>query len=85
MSEKTITLPSGAVAVIRQGKGRDVRQAQKMSDGDTSLYMNCLMSLLVTINGNLLVPEDFDELSMKDYTELMSSVADENFTSAPAK
>ena len=68
-------------AIIELGKGRHVRQAQKMSEGDTSAYMNCLMSLLVTIDGQRLVPEDFDELPANDYVELLSKMSEVNFTS----
>ncbi|MGI9158813.1 MAG: hypothetical protein ACR2K1_03575, partial [Saprospiraceae bacterium] len=58
----SITLPSGATAEIETGKGRHVRQAQKMSESDSNMYLNCMMSQLVTIDGRKLVPEDFDEM-----------------------
>lgn len=86
MGETTeITLPSGATATIELGKGRHVRQAQKMSERDTSLYMNCMMSLLVVVNGNRLVPEAFDDLPANDYIELLSKMSEINFTSAQNK
>jgi len=76
-----LALTTGRTAIIELGKGRHVRQAQKMSEGDTSAYMNCLMSLLVTIDGQRLVPEDFDELPANDYVELLSKMSEVNFTS----
>lgn len=80
-----ITLPSGAVATIELGKGLHVRKAQKMSEGDTSLYMNCMMSLLVTVDGQRFVPEAFDDMPANDYVELLSKMTEINFTSAQNK
>lgn len=80
-----ITLPSGAVATIELGKGRHVRQAQKMSEGDASMYMNCMMSLLVTVDGQRMVPESFDDLAANDYVELLAKMSEINFTSAQNK
>lgn len=79
---KKFTLPSGIVAAIELGKGKDVRQAQKMSEGDSSMYMNCMMSLLVTIDEKRFVPEDFDELAANDYMELLVKMSEINFTLA---
>lgn len=77
-----VKLPSGKVAVIEEGKGRHVRQAQRMSEGDASMYMNCMMSLLVTVDGKKMVPEDFDDLASNDYVELLAKMSEINFTSA---
>jgi hypothetical protein len=80
-----ITLPSGATATIEPGKGRHVRQAQKMSEGDNSMYLNCMMAQLVTVNGARLVPEDFDEMPAGDYFELLAKFSEQNFSSAQSK
>lgn len=79
--EKTIPLSDGRTAVIRQGKGKDVRTAQQMMGKDTSMYMNCLMHLLVEIDGQKIPAELYDEMNAGDYMELMSAVSDQNFTS----
>lgn len=76
--DRVIELPSGKTATIYQGKGRDVRKAQKLAESDQSLYMNALMSLLVQIDGQYLLMEDFDDLDAKDYMKLLSEVT-ENF------
>ncbi|MGI9161072.1 MAG: hypothetical protein ACR2K1_15100 [Saprospiraceae bacterium] len=81
----SITLPSGAMAEIETGKGRHVRQAQKMSESDSNMYLNCMMSQLVTIDGRKLVPEDFDEMSAGDYLELLGKFSEANFTLAQNK
>lgn len=77
---KTFTLPSGKVAVIKEGKGIHARNAIKMCDGDMSLYLSALMSQLITIDGNDVVMEDLDEMPMQDYMKLQSEFADQNFT-----
>jgi len=78
--EKQFTLPSGKVAVIKEGKGLHARNAIKMCDGDMSLYLSALMSQLITIDGNPIVMEDLDEMPMQDYMKLQSEFADQNFT-----
>jgi hypothetical protein len=77
---KTFTLPSGKVAVIKEGKGLHARNAIKMCDGDMSLYLSALMSQLITVDGKELVMEDLDEMPMQDYMKLQSEFADQNFT-----
>lgn len=74
-----ITLPSGKTATIREAKGKDVRLAQRLSQDDTSLFLNAYMSLCVEIDGQPLVVEDFDELPAKDYTAIMTKFQEVNF------
>lgn len=71
---RIIELPSGKVATIFKGKGKHVRQAQNLMGDDSSLYLNALMSLLVHVDDKPLLMEDFDEMDMDDYTELMAVV-----------
>lgn len=78
---KTFTLPSGKVVVMAKGKGIHGRKAIQQADGDGSLYLNCLMAQLVTIDGQGIVPEDIDELALPDYMSLQAEFADQNFTS----
>lgn len=76
---KTITLPSGKTALIYRGKGRDSNRALKESDGDSSKYLICLMAALVEVDGRPVVPEDLEDLDLKDYTTLQTEFATENF------
>ncbi len=76
---KTLKLPSGKTALIEQGKGKHVRMATRVSGGDQSLFLNALMSQLVTIDGKGLVAEDFDEMDMNDYMTLSGEFAEVNF------
>lgn len=82
--KSNLTLPSGANAVIYRGKGKHVRRAQDLMDGNPSLYHNALFHLLCFINGKRLTMEDFDEMDMDDYNELMVAVSG-NFTKSPPK
>lgn len=79
-SGKQITLSDGRVAVIKVGKGRDAMAAQKVAGTDISKYFPALMAQLVTIDGNKLVMEDFEELPLQDYLTLQGELAGANFT-----
>lgn len=74
MSEnKTITLPSGKVAVIRPGKGRDLIAAQRVAQNPEDISF-ALMAVLVTIDGAQLVAEDYMEMSLQDVLTLQGEV-----------
>jgi hypothetical protein len=73
--EGGLTLPkSGKSVTILEGKGRHARLATRMCDGDMSMYMNALMSMLVEIDGKKLSMEEFDDLDIKDYNFLMTEI-----------
>jgi hypothetical protein len=78
--EKTFTLPSGKVAVIKKGKGLHARKAMQQADGDGSKYLGSLMAQLITIDGVGIVPEDLDDMDLQDYMALQAEFADQNFT-----
>lgn len=71
---KVVELPSGKTATIFKGKGKHVREAQRLMGDDNSLYLPALMSMLVQVDGKSLLMEDYDEMDMDDYTELMAVV-----------
>jgi hypothetical protein len=81
MSEKEITLSDGRTAVIRPGKGRDAMNAQKVSGTSIEKFFPALMAQLVTIEGDKMVMEDFEDLPLQDYLTLQGEVAGTNFTS----
>jgi hypothetical protein len=76
---KIVELPSGKVATIFKGKGKHVREAQRLMGEDSTLYLNALMSMLIHVDGKPMLMEEFDEMDMEDYTELMAIVGG-NFT-----
>lgn len=82
--DKVVVLPSERTATIYKTKGRDIREAQRRSQGDDSMFMNCLMSVAVEIDGAFMLPEDFDEIDGKDYINLLTEVSG-NFTPSVPK
>lgn len=68
---KTLTLPSGKIAMIENGKGRDLLQAQmKAKMVDEIPY--ALIAELVEIDGQKLVYEDILELDLEDVIALQA-------------
>ena|SRR5688572_2576678 len=71
VGDETFTLPSGKTATIQAYKGKHIRQAMKIADGDTSIIPFALISLIVTVDGNKVVYEDIDEMYGPDVMKLM--------------
>lgn len=71
MDSKEIKLPSGKVAVIAPFKGKHVREAQRIADGDTSKIMFAMIAVTTTIDGLPVVVEDLDEMDGQDVLKLM--------------
>lgn len=81
--EKTITLPSGKVAEIRKGRGRDLMKAQQMVQGgpDASnqlAVMYALIAVLTRLDGQMIALEDVLDLDIPDTIALQEAV-NENF------
>jgi len=66
---KEITLPSGKIAIIKDGKGKDLFWAQKMAN-DASEIMKMLMIRLVEIDGKSITEDDLDEIDIADVITL---------------
>lgn len=75
-----IKLSDGRTAEVRAGKGRDAMKAQRVSGADMSKFFPALMAELVTIDGQALVMEDFEELPLQDFLTLQGELAGANFT-----
>jgi hypothetical protein len=76
---KKITLPSGKTAIIYEGFGKDSQRAMEMADGNQGAFMNCLMSLLIEIDGEKMRPDELETLKVKDYLSLQGEFASVNF------
>ncbi len=70
---KEITLPSGKKAVIKPFKGRDIREAQKISGTDTSMVIFAIIAVTTTIDGSPVAAEELDDMDGMDVFELMNS------------
>ena len=71
---KTLNLPSGKIAILEQGKGRDLLQAQmKAKTSDEIPY--ALLAELCEIDGQKLVYEDILELDLEDVIVLQAEIS----------
>ena len=71
---KELTLPSGKIAIIEKGKGKDLLQAQiKAKTSDENPY--ALIAELVEIDGQKLVYEDILELDLEDVIALQGEIS----------
>ncbi len=76
----TVTLPSGAVAEIRPGKGRDLMMAQRMAKNESEIGWG-LMAKLVTIDGKKKVLEDYLDMDLADVLVLQAEVVGKSVAS----
>jgi len=80
---KEIILPSGKKATIREGKGKDLLNAQrKARSAEEILY--ALLAELTEIDGQKLIYEDLLELDLKDVLALQSAVVGDFFSYQPS-
>lgn len=70
---KELTLPSGKIAIIQKGKGKDLLQAQmKAKTSDEIPY--ALIAELAEIDGEKLVYEDILEMDLEDVLALQGEI-----------
>lgn len=81
---REVKLPSGKVARIREFIGRDIREAQKVADGEAGSLIFAIIATTTTIDGKGITMEDVDAMAGLDALELMKQFGT-NFTSAPSK
>ena len=74
---KEIILPSGKIAQIRKGKGRDIVNAQRITSESSEVTL-ALVSELTTIDGNKLLFEDLLEMDLEDVCVLLGEVTGKN-------
>ena len=70
---KEITLSDGKVAVIKEGKGRDLLNAQKKAKSSDEIPY-ALIAELCEIDGNYLVYEDVLEMPINDVIKLQEVI-----------
>lgn len=71
---KTITLPSGKIAIVEQGKGKDLLQAQMKAKTSEEIPY-ALIAELTEIDGQRLVYEDILEMDLGDVITLQSEIS----------
>ena len=77
---KQFKLPSGKTATIFEGFGYHSNQAMEIAGANSGGYLNALMSLLVTIDGDKLRPDEFEQMKIKDYLAIKGEFAEQNFS-----
>ncbi len=81
---KTLTLPSGKTAVIRNGKGHDLLQAQMKAKNSEEIPY-ALIAELAEIDGQALVYEDILDMDLEDVIALQSEISGKFQTAKPAE
>jgi hypothetical protein len=66
----------------REFIGRDIREAQKIADGDSSKLVFAIIAVTTEIEGGPITAEELDEMNGLDVMELMKGFGTA-FTSAP--
>ena len=79
---KSLPLPSGKVAMIRAGKGRDVILAGRVVNAgkEPMAFAMALMAQLTTIDGKPIVMEDLEEMDIEDVMVLLEEVPGNSLT-----
>jgi hypothetical protein len=73
---KTVTLPSGVVAVIGIFKGRHISQAQKIVGSDTEKYLFALIAITTLFDGKAVTMEEVEDMDGWDCLKLMGIFSD---------
>jgi hypothetical protein len=84
-ARRVITLPSGRVATVRKGFGRDLMRAQRAggASGEPSAVVFALVAELAEIDGAKVLYEDVLAMELGDVLALQAEVAGENFQLPP--
>jgi hypothetical protein len=82
---KTITLPLGGIATIREGRGLDLMHAQRAVNGnpDAMALIFSLIAELVQIDGHPVVYEDVLAMKLQDVIAIQAEVVGVNFQLPP--
>lgn len=82
---KTFVLPSGKVAVMRDFKGKHVREAQRQAGGEPDKLLFTIIALTTEIDGKAVIMEELDEMDGMDVFALYGQFVSKPFTLAPSK
>ena len=84
-ASKTITLPSGATAEVRKGRGKDLMRAHRAVRGndDPMAISFALIAELANIDGKAIVYEDVLEMDLADVLALQTEIIGSDFQLPP--
>jgi hypothetical protein len=82
---KTLTLPSGATAEVRKGRGKDLMRAHRAVRGkdDPMAIAFALIAELTNIDGKPIVYEDVLEMGLADVFALQTEIMGSDFQLPP--
>ena len=82
---RTITLPSGAAAEVRKGRGKDLMRAHRAVRGkdDPMAISFALIAELTNIDGKVIVYEDVLEMGLADVLALQTEIIGSDFQLPP--
>jgi len=82
---KQITLPSGATAEVRKGRGKDLMRAHRAVRGkdDPMAISFALIAELTNIDGKMIVYEDVLEMNLSDVLALQTEIMGSDFQLPP--
>jgi hypothetical protein len=74
--KRQITLPSGCIATVREGRGRDLIQAQRAvgKTAESTALLQALVAMLCKVNDQELVYEDVLDMPVADVLMLEAEV-----------
>jgi hypothetical protein len=78
-SLRTVTLTDGTVVVCHSAKGKHVRQAQRLMDGDETLMIPSLICICADFGGRKMTIEELDERPAKDMLLLIAEYSETSF------
>jgi len=68
-----IILPSGRKAVISAFKGKHIREATRLADGESDKLVFALIAITTKIDGKPVLLEDMDEMDGRDAMKLTAA------------
>lgn len=71
MPKQKFTLPSGLKVEETVFKGKHVREAQRLMDGDQSKYAFAIICVACIVEGKKITMEEMDEMDGKDILMLL--------------
>ncbi len=76
---KRLKLSTGKTAVVRELKGVDMTEVEKLTDGDTSKVFPAIIATATKLDGAFIVMEDVLQYKAKDYNRLKIAASALNF------
>lgn len=76
---KRLQLSTGKTAIVRELKGVDMTEVEKLTDGDTSKVFPAIIAVATKIDGGFIVMEDVLQYKAKDYNRLKIAASALNF------